>query len=360
MSFYSDFILKVSIEAKIIEGKPASAQLIVEDENGRHHQVTAGQMARGLSPFYQTAEHMKASKIIRLPSAQAQVFLDTPTADGQDYLTWLRLPFPRMYIHVDGMMTFGNYADQIENDIADALARNDKAEAERLVMIQKEQSPQIKGILLAELHPEVEDVEVARSSPASVKFINADRTTTLTEMVDNIQDVVSHHNYTTKDIARLISCTFMMPLPTHFFNMHSVNILVMKDGRLVTTTAAQQQVRDRMRRWIIHIANFLSSPSVKLAWTNPSPQLQKKRQASGKAPLPGWYEIIWRKEVKDYSRSKISKNLWHHSYRYDVAGHQKVFRTGPMAGRVIWCPSHQRGLRNTLYKPAVRIVKETI
>jgi hypothetical protein len=104
--------------------------------------------------------------------------------------------------------------------------------------------------------------------------------------------------------------------------------------------------------WAVHFMNFLSSPSVKLVRQEHSEALQKKRKKSGKKPLPGWYEITYRKVIQDYTKDKIATGI-HHSFRYDVRGHFKTFTKGRMAGRVVWCPPHQRGLKHELYKPKI-------
>jgi hypothetical protein len=78
--------------------------------------------------------------------------------------------------------------------------------------------------------------------------------------------------------------------------------------------------------------NFLSSPSVKLVFQEPSAALNKKRQRSGKKLLPGFYEITYRRLIKDYNKDKISQKAYTHRFRYRVRGHFKRFTWGCLMG----------------------------
>jgi hypothetical protein len=137
----------------------------------------------------------------------------------------------------------------------------------------------------------------------------------------------------------------------HFFlydkytmaNTDSAGLIVTTDNRLLYAQHGTVQTRKRMLAWAVHVMNFLSSPSVKLVFQEPSAALYKKRQRSGKESLPGFYEITYRRLIKDYNKNKISQKAYTHRFRYRVRGHFKRFTWGGLVGG-IWCPDEIRGL----------------
>jgi hypothetical protein len=287
--------------------------------------------------FYRIGQLMEEATIIRMRGDQSAVFLDTPVDPGQDWLTWLRLPFPRIYIQPETPLIFSAYDHGIQEEIARIQADDPRAlppdELDRLLAIERVQSPQVRGIVLAEgtiasLHLQHYHAE----SPWPTDLPGVD--------------------LATAPIARMILTTFLFPVPGYVLNGHTLVMAVLEDGRLATTRyTAQDSTRARMRQWVIHTLNFLSSPTVKLVREEPARELQKARQRRGKPPLPGWYEITYRQHVQDYTRGKVAPGPWHHSYRYDVRGHFRRYERGPLVGRVVWVAPHQRGLRHALYKP---------
>jgi hypothetical protein len=350
MSHYQDFMGHAdgqtrTFDVAVKRGARPGDEIGYTGSDGRHYRVSIDKFAHDIAPYTMLATIMRRSKIIRMSGEQAQVFLDTPEMPGQDYATWFRLPFPEVYIHPTGRMVFTEYAAQIDEDIAKAEAEGEAAEAERLRQIQREANPEVKGVVLTERTPEADPgwfTSVVREGERP----------TMTPLLERAEIALDN-------VVRVITCVYMMPIPTHFFNIHAVNLVVTKDGRLINVVAAQQQVRERMRAWVLHVCNFLSSPSVKLVANGPSRELQRARQKAGKPALPGWYEITWRKLTMDYGPGKIAKGLWKHSYRYDVRAHQRLYTRGAMAGRIVWVKSHQRGVANVLYKPAVRVIGDS-
>jgi hypothetical protein len=132
----------------------------------------------------------------------------------------------------------------------------------------------------------------------------------------------------------------------HFFlfdretlaNTDSASMIVTTDNRLLYARHGLFQTRDRIVAWAVHVLNFLSSPSVKLVYQAPPEALQKARKRRGKAPLPGHYEIAYRKTIQDYSKANISQKKFRHRVRYGVRGHFQRVTRGRWRGRVLWTP----------------------
>lgn len=336
MSFYSDFIETVAYEVRGLAIPAVALHTGVKIVQNPSLDLRIAHV----QPFIAVAKLMRASKIIKLPAQQSQIFLGSPVLDGQDYLQYLRLPFPVIYVHNDGEVKFGEYALSMEDDIQKAKDVGDHEEAERLSSLKTVASPQVKGVLLSEVSPEQWRTNWTDQSPNGWGKFKFEIPTPL------------------EAVERIIVVSFLMPIPDFFLNMDTLTLAVRKDGRLVVSLREHESARTRMRQWVIHTINFLNTPHVKLVERFPNPALQKARQKSGKTPLPGWYEIIWRHNNKDYSKGKISMRGIKHGFRYDVRAHQKLFTKGRMAGRVIWCPAHQRGLRHDLYKPKVYRIED--
>lgn len=343
MSFYEDFITLVMDQARLLHAISAGKTRGVSIHGGAPvEQPQALEEARRLQPFFTTATGMQKSKIIRMRADQTAVFLDTPLVEGQDYKTWLRLPFDYVYVQPEQPVQFRGYvSDDVHNrdlraEIEAAPSGEEKARLEQLL---KMGDPVVRGVLLVEL-----DGKSLTAARAREQF----KKSTMASLLS------SHPAYGADDIKRVIAVVFLMPLPEFFMNIHGLNIGIRKDNTLVIKSTGHPGTQQRMLQWAVHTINFLSSPSVKLVATAPAPGLVKARQRSGKPPIPGWYEITYRRHVQEYSKGKIATGgfkQWEHSYRYDVHGHFKRFTRGRMAGRVLWCPPHQRGLKHDLYKP---------
>ena len=153
------------------------------------------------------------------------------------------------------------------------------------------------------------------------------------------------------EIERVFQVHFFLHDQDTLASTDSAGLIVTTDNRLLYAQHGTVETRKRMLAWAVHVINFLSSPSVKLAYQPPSAALNKKRERNGKEPLPGYYEITYRREIKDYSKDKISAKKFEHSFRYDVWGGFAHFKLGRMAGRVVWRPAHQRVLKNSTYNP---------
>ena len=283
--------------------------------------------------FMRTAVLIRAATVIRMRGDQTAVFLDTPVHEEQDWAQWLRLPFPYLYIQPEQAFPFHDYDQGVEEGIEEARANGaDPEEIERLQKIKRIGAPLIRGVLLAE-GPSVEAMQIRQQS----------RGPWSTDLVPDLTAVPTQ---------RVLLATFLMPIPGFELNMHTLTMAILGDGRLATTNiGAQEGTRSRMRAWVIHVINFLTSPSIKLVRREHSRELQKARAKKGKPPLAGWYEITYRKHVQEYDRAKVSPKRWEHSFRYDVRGHMRMWTRGAAAGRVTWIPKHQRGIKHTLYRP---------
>lgn len=260
---------------------------------------------------------MKECRIVKLAGEQAEVFLGMPIIAEQDY-SLLRAPFPRLYIEmVETPFTFTKYKDIDENITHDEL--------------------KIRGVMIAELTP---------------------------AMTVNPNDIITMEYGFSEEVAataaRFIQVIVYAPLPGFADNTFVATMAITKDGRVIYPfhfqdegkLSAQREMALRILHWGIHIMNFLTSPAVILEAKEFDIALQKARQKKGKPPLPGWYEISY---TQSRTRPKVvvepGASGIHHGFRYDVRGHFMHFTKGRMAGRVIWCPPHQRGLQNELYKP---------
>jgi len=338
MSYYEDFIATAYHEWRAWRTMSAAQREAVRRENPSV--ADPGDQTRA---FAIVAALAQASTVVRMGGEQNAVFLNTPAVEGQDFVQWLRLPFPLLYIHPTTPFRFNDYSHNVEADIARlvAMGREGEAELQRLREVERSGDPAIKGVQVLCVGREA--VRMPGGQPLTV-------TDLLT--MDGFDNGPGEPALHPDNLVRALVAHYLMPLPNFPLNMHSTVLFVTTDNQAVVRMRGLPKVRGRMRAWLLHLANFLCSPSIKLVRQEPSPQLQKARRASGKAPLAGWYELTYRRHVREYGPAKISPGAqWHHSFRYDVRGHFKRFEHGAMAGRVLWCPPHQRGLRNTLYRP---------
>lgn len=265
-----------------------------------------------------TLEQMRHARIVRMPSEQAKIFLDMPHIPEQDF-TQLHSPFPNLYIEFNPAVTIPHY-----DDPQDATSYQDVAV--KAAMITEIDNRALDTIMAQ--HPELSEISFGLPQAATAKIVQI--------------------------------CLFV-PLPPHPRNTYVATFAVATDGKLIRPIKEPaesqgkgftRELSDTCINWAIHTMNFLTSPSIVLDRKEPEESLQKARQKRGREPLPGWYEISYKKanvaprEVNEGTGSK-------HSFRYDVRGHMMHVKRGRMAGRVIWCPPHQRGLANELYKPKV-------
>lgn len=347
--------------------------------------------------FSRFAELLRGATTIRLRGDQAQVFLETPADEGQDYVKWLRMPYPCLYIALEAPLMFKGYLGEddakimydvhrTEHQAALDLARADDVivRAKEAVARGKRQSPAMLQMVVKEL----QEITAALKQLEHTRDEMEQRWAAVQEEVDRIKgefsrDVLEYAGLlrppgsdpAVKGIlliesldprhlqignisveahapfVRVIQIVFFMPDHQDLLACHVATVGICEDNALVTSKHGFWQTREKMIGWTIHLINFLSSPSIKLVRNEPPKELQRARQRRGQEPLPGWYEITYRKHVQEYTKDKMSTKKWEHAFRYDVRGHRKVFTRGPMAGRVIWCPPHQRGLKHDLYKP---------
>jgi len=298
MSFLEDWLLKTlqihyttkrMLEYYQNNGEPIPAELDEEIKSSDRFVLLAGMLAK--------------SQVIRVSAEQMKVFLEMPLVANQDG-RWMHLPFEHIYLQLDAPIPWHNYKSEHVDAEPDQI---------------------IKGIYLGER--DVRGIKV--------------------EIVDN-------PNERYPNAERILEAHFMMPENSeNMLNMHCSSLIINSNGSIDHSNYEIAETQQVVLRFLVHMVNFLSSPSVKLVRCEPDVALQKARQKRGKEPLPGWYEITYRKVCGDYTKGTVSQKLWEHSFRYDVRGHFKRFDKGRMAGRVLWCPPHQRGLKHDLYKPKV-------
>jgi hypothetical protein len=334
MSFYTDFIDQVADNTRIFE--EIGHQLFATPEYRIH--------AAEWSVFSTVTDFMKQAVIIRLRGEQSAIFLDTPFDPQQDFIQWLRLPYGVIYIQPDTPFRFTGYAPKTEVELR-TWAQNHRdamteEERRRLEHLREQPEPNIHGILM---------FEATKYLDTSNKALWLPHEKAAAERYDMLQ-TIEGIDYTT--VKRLFHVVFLMPLQDFPLNIHSFTIGVLKDNTIwCAKRTSTEAVLTKAQQWVIHLINFLSSPSVKLVPNQPDAALQKARARRGKPPLPGWYEISLRQVIKDYTKDKKSLQLWHHSFRYDVRGHFRRYTEGRLAGRCVWVSSHQRGLANQLYRP---------
>lgn len=221
-----------------------------------------------------------------------------PRVDGQDF-SWLRMPFLHTYIALDKPVDFHGYMSGYRDEPPVCV--------------------KVRGIL-------INDWDMLKAPALKIDKAPPNAT-------------------------RILQVIFFVPLDDDPGNVHIASLCVAGNELIIDTRCTDWGTRQRMLTWLIHIVNFLSSPSVKLAPAQVDAALQKARIRRGKEPLPGWYEITYRKVCHDYTPGPTTSKALEHGFRYDVRGHFKRFEHGRMTGRVIWCPPHQRGLKHDLYKP---------
>lgn len=275
--------------------------------------ITAGSSKRQkvvdeLESMKDQLDNLERAKIINFAVEQAKLFWDIPHTKDQDF-TLMRSPYPIIYCQI-GPEPFllDSYYDEEHDTFHDNV--------------------RLMGAMITELDLKVDGV---------------------------------WNN-------RLFQTTLFVPLEKYPENTYVSTFIVGQEGinelpraarasflQLKNPERADKHFEQRYKEitnWTIHVLNYLTSPSVVLELKEHSPELQKARQKKGKSPLPGWYEISYKKKTYRSSvRDDGEAPTYTHGFRYDVRGHFMTFTKGRMKGRVIWCPKHQRGLANELYKP---------
>jgi hypothetical protein len=300
MGFFSDRIEsnnKLLHDAKDILKNAAAFMPAEQIEQAREEIAITG---------FQT-HAMRQSRIVKIPAEQLQMFLKLDHIPEQDFLN-LRAPFPYLYIE-----PFNSEFVLPQYEVVGEAIYN--------------HTP-VKGILITSTRDNADNamIEWPGMMPG-------------------------------QDIVQAFHVVFFMPLPEYPENVYGATFGINREGHIVQN---DEQIRRRahvvnallsrnISHWCIHVLNYLTSPTVLMEERHVSADLQKARARRGKEPLPGWYEIQYTK-----SRIRYEANVGagvKHGFRYDVRGHFMHFTKGRMAGRVIWCPPHQRGLANDLYKP---------
>lgn len=336
MGFYSDFI-ESAIEFEARQHGRHGADLVKalaawrRKQDKRTYQHLAEHF---VSSHIHIAFAMAQAKIVRMKAAQLDALHEAGPQPEIDLIRWMRLPYERIFIDLtDG---FADLAGTFPPD-----------------------HPHSKFKTRAVLIEQMTEVELEAMEDGEFK----DRS-------GNATGLFRKDNRRVFQIAIFASDTKDYEMTCAAFGISHENALdipIERDGRPANFLpgpdyyALRRQTSTAMAHLAVNIAMFLTSPAVSLEERKPSEKLNRKRAKAGKAPLPGWYEIAYKK-----SRSRPAETgsgadgpAFRHSFRYDVRGHFKHFRRGPLAGPVVWVPPHQRGLQNELYKPkAYRVDNE--
>lgn len=292
MSFINDWI--DNAENVVRHAKTSLAQTVT-------HPMFAHSMYE-LAVLGETLTCLKTATIIKLPDTQLQEFLEIELNQAQDF-GQLRSPFKSIYMDVQPALTFNNYFDNIDGRM---------------------KTVKVRGALITEM-------------PA-----------------DYLKDFGTFE--------RTFRLAMFVPLPGADENTFLCSFAV-KDGKLVRPVNFATGVNGRMEPMegrlddlhqhfvvmAVHIMNYLTSPSIILERKEVAEALQRARIKRGRLPLPGWYEIKYAK-TRNAPRPGTGQGAAH-SFRYDVRGHFKHIKIGRLAGRVVWCPAHQRGLAHSTYRP---------
>jgi hypothetical protein len=343
MSFMQEFIETVRLNTQAFEAN--GHRILPAQEYPRH--------ALEIAMFDGLCQTMADSTIIRLRGDQSEIFLETPIDEHQDFIQWLRLPYPNIYIQLEQPFRFHGYAADSEAIKRDIQHAKTDEERNRLLTLSEHGDPIVRGAVIT---------DITTSMQADLR-LGPDQT--IIGKLSPVRDTDGFLNFNVEEwaklglidfpadrAARIIHVVFLMPIPEFFMNIHSFTLTVTRDNQLYCARhTSQQATLIRAKQWLVHLVNFLSSPTVKLVRNQPDAALQKARQKRGKDPLPGWYEITYRRHLTEYSKGKISAQGWHHKFRYDVRGHFRRYESGPATGRVVWIAPHQRGIHNTLYRP---------
>jgi hypothetical protein len=165
---------------------------------------------------------------------QAQLFMEIPEMPQQDYVQWLRQPFPRIFIHFDQAITFRNYLGSIDLD----EGRTEPYEQK------------VRAVLMLECPRD--------KIPENIKF--------------NVE--VQMH-----EIERVFQVHFFLHDKHTLASTDSAGLIATCDNRLLYAQHGTVETRKRMLAWAVHVINFLSSPSVKLIFQGQSSAVKKVLQA---------------------------------------------------------------------------------
>lgn len=266
-----------------------------------------------------TLQQMRSSRIVKMPTEQATVFLGMEHILEQDF-SQLHSPYQHLYIEFPQPVKLAEY-----DDVTDKVTHKDV---------------DIKAVMITELTE------------------NA-----LATMLKDYPDLSQiSFGLPEEATAKIIQVNVFIPLARHPRNTYVATFAVSHTGKLIRPLDAPSETGNMGTNptlskifidWAIHTLNFLTSPSIILDRKEPEIALQRARAKRGREPLPGWYEITYKRAQVAVKESIPGASGIHHSFRYDVRGHMMHVKKGRLAGRVIWIPPHQRGLANELYKPKV-------
>lgn len=275
------------------------------------------EIALSIARYYQCTKEAVLAKILVMNPEQAKMFDDLPMFQ-QDFLSSFRLPFPRLWIDfsMDSVTLCGDKTYGVllwERSPSDVKSSMESAQTNGLLLQEKEW-----GILL-------ENTQLLKTCSrwlTAVKFRAPRESERIAHGKDDrfVEDVL---------------CI-------------SVDI----SGSLIFQYGANHS-SDAFGRWVIHAVNFISSPSVLMERKEDNLGYWRSRAASelcGRSIHSS--DVYWLLMKKYRTHTETTINGYHHRFRYDVRGHFKSFNRGRMSGRVIWCPAHQRGLANKVYRPS--------
>jgi hypothetical protein len=268
------------------------------------------------------------SKLILMPTEQGRVFLASPLMTGQDYVQWLRLPYPDVFIEwVDGPLLFAEYRG--------AFTRSVEQKPVMGVSVH-EYDGALEFSLLAGANDAPHPCEVAMA-----KCARAWRATFWFPLDEEGPGLECH------------TITFGITHGNLFVSVWDYPDLV----RGLLARGETEAVHAASRRFAVHLINFLSSPAVTLCGIDDRGTMLRKSamRELGVEPPSGVivpHVVEYRHVHRVAPVASPDGPRWKHRYQYDVRGHWMRFTKGRMTGRVIWCPPHRRGLANAIYRPS--------
>lgn len=271
--------------------------------------------ALSIARYYQCAREASTAKILVMNPDQARIFDGLPLLD-QDFLSNLRLPFSKLWI--DFSMDAVNLCDDKTYGIL--LWERPIAEVQRSIELSPRQ-------LLPDKEKEILQ-ENAQILKTSARWFTAVKFRALRAIERN---VIGMNDLFVEDV---------------------ISISVDLSGALIFQPNLLASLRS-LGHWVIHAVNFISSPCIRMERKEDNLGYWRSRAASelcGHSVQSS--EVHWLLMKKYRADTEISVGGYHHRFRYDVRGHFKSFTKGRMTGRVLWCPSHQRGLANEIYRPS--------
>jgi hypothetical protein len=99
----------MAFRADLIQGL---LEAVVHEQRMKQLGLSTNPNSEGV--FFFLANHLQQAVDIRMRGEQAQVFMEIDEIPQQDYVQWLRQPFPRLFIQMDKLIEFREYQGTLE------------------------------------------------------------------------------------------------------------------------------------------------------------------------------------------------------------------------------------------------------